>query len=431
MTHYLITAFFIAGAFFAIYKIKMFGARGISKHWFAGAFTLKLLAALLMFNIYTQHYTDRSRADIFRYYDDALVMHRLFPDHKADYFKLLFGIGTESEAAKNVLQQTNNWDMGKPALFGNNRLIIRANMLISLFSLKAYGVHAVVFSFLGFLGLFWIFRFFYRQLPERKWLIFLAVFGFPSIVFWSSGILKESLLLFFIGLILNCGGFALKGRKPLIRFFMVLLGFFLLFQTRAIAALILIPLSLAYIWNYLKPQRLRVLPYFIMLFIGLSIASESDSITGINFYDLLVEKRLAFEQVAEENDAGSYLISSSFTAEPWSIISSVPGALVNVLFRPLPWEAGNMLMWAAVLENILLMLLLVLLVIYPSPKLKNSNLLWFALLFALGNLILVGLTVPVLGAISRYRITGLVFLLMAFIQLLDWEKIEKLAVRGK
>jgi hypothetical protein len=423
MISYLISIAFIAGAFAAIYKIKMFGARGISKHWFAGAFALKLLAAGLMVLIYTRHYPERSKADIFRYYDDALMMHRLFPEHTADFFHFLISDKAGNPEAQAVLQDTRNWDQKQSAIFGNNRLIIRVNMLISLFSMKTYAVHMVVFSFFSFMGLFWIFRFFYRQLPERKWLIFLAVFGFPSIVFWSSGILKESLALFFIGLILNCGSFALKGRKPLIRFFMVLLGFFLLFQTRALLAILFLPIALAYMWNYLKPQRLPLLPYFILLFAGLSVASESKQITGTDFYGLLIEKRADFVQLAEEEQAGSQILSSSFEADSWSLISNSPGALVNSLFRPTPWEAGNALMWAAALENVLLFGLLLLIVIFPQAKIKNKNLLWMALLYALGNLLITGLTIPVLGAISRYRIIGLVFLLMAVIQLVEWEKI--------
>jgi len=265
MLDYFVTIFFAAAAFFAIYKIKMFGAKGISKHWFAGAFALKLIAAFAMWFIYTHHYTDRSKADIFRYYDDAKVFQHLLKDYKIEYFHFFYQDKSSDEEVNVVLKYTNNWDMqNKSSLFGSNKLMIRTNMLLNLFSLGSYGVHAIVFSFLAFMGLFWIFRFFYRQTPERKWLVFLAVFGFPSIVFWSSGILKESLVFFFIGLILNCSSYALRGKKPIIRSIVVLIAFVLLFQTRAIIALILFPMIIAYIWNYIKPHRRVFLPYFIL-----------------------------------------------------------------------------------------------------------------------------------------------------------------------
>ncbi len=424
MLNYLVSIFFAAAAFFAIYKIKMFGAKGISKHWFAGAFAIKLCAAFTMWFIYTNHYPDRSKADIFRYYDDAKVFHHLLKNHKAEYFKFFFQKKSTNEEVNVVLKYTNNWEMaGENPFFGSNRLIIRSNMLIALFSLGSYGVHAIVFSFLAFIGLFWIFRFFYRQLPERKWLIFLAVFGFPSIVFWSSGVLKESLVFFFVGLILNCGSYALRGKKPIIRSILVLLSLFLLFQTRAIIALILIPLILGYIWNYFKPQNHAFLPYFILLFITLSFITESKKITGKDFYGILIEKRMAFEELANQEKAGSEIIGVQFTADGFSILHSTPIALINTLFRPTPWEAKGMLMWAATIENILLFLLLILLVLYPNPNIKNKSIIWFALLFSLSNLIIVGLTTPILGAISRYRIIGLLFFLMAYIQLVDLEKL--------
>ena len=427
MLDYFVSIFFIALAFFAIYKIKMFGAKGISKHWFAGAFAVKLIAALMMWFIYTNHYTDRSKADIFRYYDDAKVFQHLLKNHKLEYFKFFFQKKSSEEDINVILKYTNSWEMAEEnTLYGSNRLIIRSNMLISLFSLGVYGVHVIVFSFISFMGLFWIFRFFYRQLPERKWLVFLTVFGFPSIVFWSSGILKESLILFFIGLIFNCGSYALKGRKIIPRTILVIIAFFFLFQTRAIIALILFPIILAYIWNYIKPQRKVFLPYFIMLFLTLSLLTESEKIIGTDFYSILVEKRLAFEELANQPETTSSIVGIQFEADGYSILKSTPIALINSIFRPTPWDAKGYLMWASTLENILLFFMLILMVIYPITSIKNKNVLWFALLFALANLILVGLTTPILGAISRYRIIGLLFFLMAFIQLVDFNKILKL-----
>jgi hypothetical protein len=426
MIQYIVSIFFTASAFFAIYKIKMFGAKGISKHWFAGAFAVKLIAAFTMWFIYTDYYTDRSKADIFRYYDDAKVFQHLLKDHKLEYFKFFYQNKSSDEEVNVILKYTHNWEThNENSLFGNNRLIIKTNMLLNLISLNSYGAHAIIFSFLSFMGLFWIFRFFYRQLPERKWLIFLAVFGFPSIVFWSSGILKESLVFFFIGLIINCGSYALKGRKPFIRSIIVALALVFLFQTRAIITLILIPIILGYLWNYWKPQKRSFLPYFILLFITLSILTESKKITGTDFYGILVEKRLAFEQVAEENNAGSMIMSAQFDADGYSVLKSTPIALINTLFRPTPWEARGILSWMAAIENLLLFIMLIVMVIYPIPSINNKNLLWFAFLFALANLIVVGLTTPILGAISRYRIIGLLFFLLAYIQLVDFNKILK------
>lgn len=432
MLNYILPLFFSVVALFVIYKLQIFTIIGISKHWLAGAFVLKLLAALALWFVYTQHYTDRTKADIFRYYDDAEVFQHLLKDHKAEYFKFFYQTKSSNEEVNVVLKYTNNWEThNNSVLFGNNRFIIRLNMLLGLLSLDSYGVHVVVFCFMAFMGLFWIFQFFFRQMPQRKWLLFLAVFAFPSILFWSSGILKESLILFFIGLILNCGSLALQKRKPIIRSILILLAFLFLFQTRAIVALIFLPIVLGYIWNYLWKQRLSILPYFIILFISLSLISESKSIIGKDIFGVLVEKRLAFEDIAQESDAGSEIMNLSFEADGLSILKNTPIAFINSLFRPTPWEAKGLLMWMSALENILLFFFLIVLVIFPSSKTDSSSLLWFTLLFAVANLIVVGLTTPVLGAISRYRIIGLLFLLITFIQLIDIQALQRLSSKIK
>ena len=87
---YLVLAIFIALSFFAIYRIPMFAAKGISKHWFATAFAIKLIAALAMILLYSRSEEIKKNADIFRYYDDAQVIYKTLYSQPSTYFKLMF-----------------------------------------------------------------------------------------------------------------------------------------------------------------------------------------------------------------------------------------------------------------------------------------------------------------------------------------------------
>ncbi len=422
---YLITIVFIAFSFFAIYKIKMFGAKGISKHWFAAAFGFKLILAGAMLLIYTRSPEIKKNADIFRYFQDASVIYKTLKTEPSAYFKIMSGIGADSPELDKYYQSTYNWETAQGSgLFSNNRLIIRYIAFISIFTFGYYGAIMVFTTLLAFTGLFWIFRFFNSKLRNRKWVIYALVFFTPSIAFWSSGILKESLLIFAIGVLINCGNFALKGKKPIARSFVVLLALLTIFNLKAFVLFVLIGPILGYLWNNFLPKQRTILPYFIMLFVAFSIASESHKYLDTGLFDILLEKQLEFTDLAIRENAQSQIPPILFDANSISVASNSPIAIINSLFRPMFWEVKNLMMGFAALENTILLLALILIIIFPIKKIEDPNLLWFSLSFALSYFVIIGLMTPVLGALSRYRIPALLFFIMAMVQLIDFEKLK-------
>ena len=56
----------------AIFKLSFFKNLEIPKVWIFGALAVKLIASFALVWIYTSYYPDRSSADIFKYFDDAV-----------------------------------------------------------------------------------------------------------------------------------------------------------------------------------------------------------------------------------------------------------------------------------------------------------------------------------------------------------------------
>ena len=421
-----ITLFFIAIAFFAIYKIKMYGAKGISKHWFAGAFAIKLLLAGLMIFMYSRTPKIKKNADIFRYYNDAQVIYKSFKTQPSAFFKVMFEYKTDSPELKPIYQKMHNWDYSYGSRFySSNKLIIRLIALFSIITFGSYGAMVVLILFLSFTGLFWIFRFFSSKIKHRNILIFILIFLTPSVAFWSSGILKESLLIFFIGLVLNCGNFALKGRKPIPRTIIVLLALFFIFQIKAIILLLLLPSLMAYLWNHYLPNQRTIIPYFILYFVGFSIASGSENFMDKGLFNILKDKQIGFIEIGHQYNANSMISPILFDANSISIAANAPIALINSLFRPAFWEANNLQSYASATESFMVIISVLLIIIYPNKEIYHKNLLLFSFSFALSYLIIIGLTTPILGAVSRYRIISLIFLEMSLIQLINLDKIEE------
>jgi hypothetical protein len=336
-------------------------------------------------------------------------------------------ISSDSEELLPYYQKMDNWAYSFGSkLYANNKLFIRYIALISIISLGSYSGVVVITVFLSFTGLFWIFRFFNSNIKDDKWLIFFIVFLTPSIAFWSSGILKESLLIFLIGLLINCGSLALRGRKPFIRIIIVAISLIFIFEIKAILALILIPAILSYLWNHYFPKQRTIIPYFMVFFIAFSIASESDKYMSTGVFDLLKNKQEGFVYVAQRDKSQSLISPIDFQANSLSIASNSPIALINSLFRPAFWEANNLQSYFASFENTALFLSIILIIIFPRKEIENKNLLLFTLSISLSYLIIIGLSVPILGAISRYRIIALIFLEMSLIQIININRIKEL-----
>jgi hypothetical protein len=150
----------------------------------------------------------------------------------------------------------------------------------------------------------------------------------------------------------------------------------------------------------------------------------------------LSQKQLEFNKLAngEMTDAEGNVIPIANSAiqlnklEPTfsSFLSNAPLALTNVLFRPYVWEMKSIMMLMAGLENILIVLIIVLCIIFIKP-LKEIG--WTPVLFCLSfviiQFIVIGETTPIIGAIARYKTPALPFLLIAFLLMLDSQKIGK------
>ena len=91
MTEFLLSIFYFLIFCFIICKISFFKDSKIPTHWFICIFGIKVIVSILLTVIYTKFYPDRDTADIFKYFDDSLVMFEAIKNSPIDYFKMLFG----------------------------------------------------------------------------------------------------------------------------------------------------------------------------------------------------------------------------------------------------------------------------------------------------------------------------------------------------
>jgi hypothetical protein len=480
--------------FFLIRKLKFFRLEGLGKWTPAIFFGFKLVAGVALWYVYTYYYTDRSNSDIWKYFDDSKIMFGAIHDHPGDYFRMLTGIGDHTaEIEAKYYQEMNYWYR----LFDNNLLndahiVIRFNAFVRLFSMGNYFTHMLIMCFLSFTGLCCIYKIVFPALKAWRGAAAGIIFLLPSLLFWTSGVMKEGLMIFGLGLMIYHSFCFFTDKKGWRIIFLLTGALILLFSKFYVIAGVMPPLIAALIvmknrknallkfsfvfilffvfalsLKWIAPERepLRLLANkqndFLKMSIGgvvlindsievyfppapestADIIKVNDSVyhirQGAAYYyriynpvfsdSVLVKNNTDTSDFKLQTDlprAGSLMNVGFLQPNAESFLKETPEAFFNVLFRPFIWEAKNPMFILPALEN-LFFLLLIIAIIFFRGKISSPEIFGFCISFSLLLLLVIGLTTPVLGALVRYRIAALPFLLIALLMLVDREKLVK------
>ena len=431
------SSFFI----FLIFRLSFFRKSGIPASTLALLFGLKLLFGFLLWAIYTFYYPNRATADIYKYFDDSEIIFNALRTKPLDYVKMVTGIKNDTPAFDSYYSNMHYWAR-KNSLgsYNDGHTVIRFNAVVRLFSMGFYTVHTVFICFLSFVGLTAIYKAFSPFFQNKKKELLLAIFLLPSVLFWGSGVLKEGLLFFTLGLFLY--------------FFLQTFSWRNFFICLTMA--VLIAVSKFYVWLAILPGLLflffirktgtqnLLLKFTLIILVVTLIGTSIDKYTNIqNPLVTLAQKQIEFNSLANGQNqdanyknipaAGSRIDIPTLQPTLFSFLKNAPAGLWNVFVRPYPTEMKSAMMLPVGLENGFIFLIIVICLIYRLP---NAQIKWEYVLFCFSfvaiQFLIIGETTPVLGAIARYKISALPFLLIGFLLMLDKEKmIQKLPVLKK
>lgn len=213
----------------------------------------------------------------------------------------------------------------------------------------------LVFSWLGFIGLFYFYRAFVVAAPngDHRWYGRL-VFFLPTLLYWPSSIGKESWMMFGLGVAAFgasrlLSGSTLKGASTLV------VGFWLMSLVRPhMTGLMGIALAGAYVLRKVKSSYGELAPVIkgvtlaALTVVAVALVSQADQFLD----DKGLDTSGGYESVVDETEERTAAGGSEF--EPSSVFDSplnLPAATVTVLFRPLPIEANNLQALAATVES--------------------------------------------------------------------------------
>ncbi|MFT6165456.1 MAG: hypothetical protein ACJAV5_000295 [Vicingaceae bacterium] len=405
----------IAVFIFWINKSHFYTIGNLPKKYSYLALALKVLSGVALWLAYTYYYTNRMNADIYKYFDDAVY---LFKSTKNDWMlrlKLLTGFQNDFEI-KAILVDTNFWDSGSELFFNDNRTLIRIHLALLHFSGGLYLFHVVFFSFISFIGSTALFHFFKRNVNIPHWALFICCYCIPSVLFWASAPLKESLIILGLGALLY-GVQGIQDRKDTTSILWLTIGLLALLSLKIYILFALLPGL--WFWTTTAGKSKRSIQ---IKFIGVHFL-----LTALLFSDKIIhalsQKQLQFKALIAKSGANSAINIDSFDSTI-SLISTLPQALFNVLIRPVyPANWSPFSLFAAA-EHLFFLVLIFLPIVYKKTwNATEQRLVLFCISFVVIGSCIIGLTVPVVGGIVRYKVPLIPFYLIAILTFTNFSKI--------
>ncbi len=391
--------------------------------WLPGLFfLLKCISGIFLGLIYTIYYTNHNDTDTFKFFTDSKIMFDRLFSNPLDFFKMFTGIDGKSKELYPYYEKMNSW-LNTNLIFNDNKTIIRLNAFFRFFSLGYYNVHVIFINFISFAGLICLYKAFSIHCTNKKRELFIFIFLMPSVLFWGSGLLKDSILLSGFGLVIYSFTLLIKNGFNPLRLIMFTIGLLILAVTKTYVIAIILPGLFA--WWITKHSNLRkviltfLFVYGLYFFVAFNLYRFNPD---YNIAALIFYKQKNFIDLGTIHNA-SMISFPVIECSALSILKNSPMAFCNTLFRPFLTDVhGNPMILLSAMENILIIFLIIACII-SARKIKTDPIVIFNIIFITLLFVLIGMISPVLGAIVRYRIVALPCLMFVLIYFYDREKL--------
>ncbi len=397
----LLTSFYLLLFNILLYRFGMFQLPRLKPWLTLALFNLKFLAGVFSWAVYTFYYTDVKNNDVHKYYSDAVILQQYGVQNPLSFAKVM--VGDDGALDARVEAAMKNWHRNfDEAPFNENRTVIKLNAFLLFFSFNTYFVHILFMCFISLIGIILLIQAVFHHSSNLNVLYAIPVLFLPSVLLWGSGVMKEPLLIFGLGIYV----YALIRFRLSVKYLLLLAtGALVLLMVKFYVLICLLPASFAYLlFRESRSLQQVVVRYIsISLLLLVSVLMIPKVLPTLNPIQILVNKQQHAVKEASYFKAGS-AIAIPEVSDELSLIAAAPAGLWNVFMRPYLTECKNVMMLLSGVETILIWLLLLsLLYRFRWTEQFDYNLFFFLLVSSLLYFMLIGVTSPVLGNLVRYK----------------------------
>ncbi|WP_421876152.1 hypothetical protein [Marinoscillum sp.] len=364
---------------------------GPTKHYWLGL--LAKFSASLAFGWY--YFIHLQSGDTVMFHQQALNLYHLSEESFNQYINYLF--------------------TGHHPVFmaeGRNDFFVKILSLPYMATQGNYWLSGLYLAFFSFLCSWFLFRSIVRYFPQLVIPAFIAFLLWPTSLFWSSGILKDTLvngsIFFLAGICIRYYyGYTFKFSQLTIALVCLVMLFYLKFYLAAMAGICMGILA----WDkvtkaFISSKTLRYVSLVFMLIVLMALTSLLNWNMNLdNLPQAVADNYSRMKSISEPDKIVQLNLDGTYA----SLIKSAPMALVTGLWRPAIWQTSGWMIFFG-LESLFIYLLLPQAAI--GYKRYQVNLLGVLTVFFIISLsTFLPMVSPNLGSLVRYKSVFMPFLL--------------------
>ena len=432
---------FVVFIFASYFKNKYYPKDHPLRRYFMPAFTLKIIGAIFLGVIYQYYYKG---GDTLNYWHQTDVINSAFSDSFGTWLRLITASADIYDVdVYNYTTQFYWYGRSSPEY-----IISIIGAIIGLFTMTTYMPTAVIFAALSFIGVWKMYVVFTKLYPRLTKHLAFAFLFIPSVIFWGSGFMKDTITLTCIGWVTHFFYLVFfENKKIVLNSALALFFIYIIFIIKSYIAMAFVPAVMLWgvgLLSYkIKDTRLIIfVRYFLYAsaiagigLIGGKLQTEmfgEYNIESVGYKSFATREYLY--KVSLDTDGSGYTLGD-MDPTLMGMLQRAPEGINVTLFRPYLWEARKPIVMVSALESLLYLIFTIVAIVRNNPirmvqRILADETLQFCLIFTLIFAFAVGISTSNFGSLVRYKIPCLPFY-TAFLIILFYPPKQELVLRKK
>ena len=408
--------FFIYLIFFCwlLSRLQFFKNSGLETHILIFLFLIRVVAGLCNGYLNIYYYP---RTDVNGFQLRGLVEYNLLFNNPKEYLLNIFQSNHNNSFSGFLDANASYWNDTR------SNLIAKMLSIFDIFSMKNFFINTLFYNFLIFFGTVSLYKVFIQIIPTYKYVVIACIFLMPSVIYFSSAIHRDGLIYLSLCMVIYHIFFLIKTKSFFLkRIIIILLYLALILLLRNFVFITLAPALCVWIIATQKPKHTfkifaGLYAIIICLFFATSFLSD-----GYNLPAHVSERQLEFIKIEKKSSSGINI--NPLFPNIRSFFNNTPQALNHSLMRPYLTEHNNALYIPASLEIFLYEMVFICFIFFKKDEIIINPFFYFCIFFSITMFLVIGFTIPILGAIVRYRSIYFPFLLIPVICNINWTKLK-------
>lgn len=423
----IVTPFIISLVYVLAYLIRPRVTDDVTRKYFIPALSVKMFGALALGFIYQFYYKG---GDTFNYHTHgSRHIWNAFMENPDKGIKLLTHDGSDYVGVYQYASKIPF--INDPASFA----VIKLATLCDLITFSSYSGTAILFCVLSFIGLWLLFLTFYDFYPELHKRVAIAVLFIPSVVFWGSGLMKDTITIACLGIVTYCTyRIFIKHSFSIVHILLLPIAVYFLYAIKIYILLAFLPSAVVWVFMYnyrlLNSPLLKIILFPIVVGGALFMAYFTVLKAGADNPKYSLDTMAKTAQITAYDirywtgrDAGSGYSLGELDGS-WNSMLKLGPAAVNVsLFRPYLWEAKNPFMFVAAIESFIFLIFTLYALKFARLKFFRAfgnPTVMFCTVFSVTFAFAVGVSTYNFGTLMRYKIPLMPFYALAIMLIIDY-----------